>query len=286
MKHSRSLTLVLISIASTSAVAAIDDATRQQGYRLSDALDSGTGSAVDEVIALADAQPDMVVYFFNSWTASLVKMKRYDAVYKLADAVTQKRPYAWPEVADAQRARTAPLIDEGKFDQALIEAKRNYALCILSRTDDAVALLALAMRGRDAKAEPVIQAMVAEQSAAVPKGRSMAADLLPAPSHVNATQPAGGVLGTITSDAKPFDELLAGDIGSNDFENWFGHGNLLLLGGKPGEAKGWFRKIAEAEGMSTQQLTRAIEGVARCIRAEDGNPARANAFVADVQKKP
>ena len=285
MKHFALPPLALVLVATSSSLAEIDDATRQQGYRMSEALESGNAATADEVLALADAQPDMVVYFLDSWPSSLRKMKRYDVVHKLADVVLQQRPYAWPEAADAQRLRAATLLEEGKFDQALAEAKRNFNLCILARTDDAVALIALAMRGQDPKSEPVITTLVAEQTPAHGPARTLATDLQPASPQSSATQPAGGVIGAIAVDAKPFADALAGDIGKNDFANWFGHGNLLLLSGKPGEAKAWFRKIADADGMSTQQLTRAIEGVARCLRAEDGNPARANAFVAELQKK-
>ena len=283
MKHVRPALLVLLTAATASA-ATLDDATRERGYRLSNDLVAGKAEAADEVMNLADDQPDTVVYFLAMWCEGLAKAKRYDVIYKLADVVTRQRPYAWPEAADAQRFRTAALISEGKFDDALTEAKRNYDLCILARTDDAVGLISLAMRGRDPKAEPVIKTLAAEQTPDRQPARSLASDLLPATQPAGpSTRHAGGVLGTIPSDPKPFAEALAGDIGNNDFENWFGHGNLLLLAGKPGDAKAWFRKIAEADGMSTQQLTRAIEGVARCIRAEDGNPARANAFVAELQ---
>jgi hypothetical protein len=53
--------------------------------------------------------------------------------------------------------------------------------------------------------------------------------------------------------------------------------------GRPGEAKACFRRAVETSGKGGKPLVMAVEGVARSIRAEDGTPARANAFLARLR---
>jgi hypothetical protein len=55
------------------------------------------------------------------------------------------------------------------------------------------------------------------------------------------------------------------------------YGDLLLLADQGAEAEKVFREIYQtADG--TDQLSQSIEGIAKAIRAQDGNPVRAAAW--------
>jgi hypothetical protein len=60
-----------------------------------------------------------------------------------------------------------------------------------------------------------------------------------------------------------------------------GKGNLLLLAGKPAEAKKVFDKAYTLA--SDKNLAAATESVARAIRAEDSAVGRANAWILSLR---
>ena len=60
-------------------------------------------------------------------------------------------------------------------------------------------------------------------------------------------------------------------------------GNLYLLADQPKKAEEVFRRIYEMADQGN--LSGAIEGIARAYRAQDGNIARANAFIVAERNK-
>lgn len=235
-------------------------------------------SAVKELWALADSTPGFIGEGFSKWQKPLLEMKQYAVVERLSQVAILAKPFAWPAVADAQRARVEATLGLGKFTEGLAEAKRYYDLCPMSKTDDAVAYVITALNGLSpADAPAKIKRLLAEQTAEVPAGGSLAADLAPK------AGPAGTLLAEIKPDATPYEAALQSPPGENAFDKLMGQGNLLLLAGRPGEAKACFRRAVETGGKGGKPLMMAVEGVARALRAEAGTPAPANAFLARLK---
>lgn len=85
------------------------------------------------------------------------------------------------------------------------------------------------------------------------------------------------VLEAIEVDAGPYERALDQLKASNSYPSLATRGNLLLLAGRVDEASKTFeRALTFAKG---GQVRWAHEGLARCMRAQDGNPRRAREYV-------
>ena len=85
---------------------------------------------------------------------------------------------------------------------------------------------------------------------------------------------AQSVMGSIQIDPGAYDKAMADFREQKD--EWLCRGNLMLMAGKVTEARKVFEKAYEGSPDSPA----AVDSLARCIKAEDGDIGRANKYVA------
>ena len=92
------------------------------------------------------------------------------------------------------------------------------------------------------------------------------------------------MLKSVKVDPQPFAEAIRKrENASSKFADRLGYGNLLLAADRSSDAEALFRQLYQSA--STQQdLAAATEGLAGSLRAEDGNLARANAWLLSLQQ--
>jgi hypothetical protein len=90
------------------------------------------------------------------------------------------------------------------------------------------------------------------------------------------------VLKSIHVDSKPYEASINRETGG-DYHSLLRKGNRLLLADRPAEAKTLFE--AAVKQANSDQLPGAVESVARAIRAQDGNIARANQYLIEHYPK-
>ena len=93
------------------------------------------------------------------------------------------------------------------------------------------------------------------------------------------------LLADVRVDAQPYAVAIASQLNVDTvtLRNLQAVGNLYLLADQPQKAEEVFRRIYELS--SQANLAGAIEGIARSIRAQDGNIARANAYILAERNK-
>jgi hypothetical protein len=252
--------------------------------------------AIAAISGLMVEQPDAVGEYFSKWVKWLMDAEQYDLVDRAGLVAIVERPQVSNVVSDIQAARVEALLAQGKNDRALVEAKRYYNVVTLKQTDAAIDLLAAAL-GRaspavlgSGKPEAGLATRFRQQQLAGAQKPSYD-DRTGVPPYLNRVREPGesaagdNVLHSIELDAAPFEKAIEKISSGTGYADLMGRGNLLLLSGRPTEAKQCFRRAAEAETTRGKNLIAALEGVARAIRAEDGAVGRANAFILALREE-
>jgi len=93
------------------------------------------------------------------------------------------------------------------------------------------------------------------------------------------------MLADVKVDAKPYEPAIAGQLKVDNVTlgTLKTLANLYLLADQPKKAEELFRRIYEMADQAN--LSAAIEGIARSYRAQDGNIARANAYIIAERNK-
>jgi predicted negative regulator of RcsB-dependent stress response len=92
------------------------------------------------------------------------------------------------------------------------------------------------------------------------------------------------MLAAVVVDTKPWDDALkTWAAKQKSFVNRICYGNVLLAADKGADAEKVFREQYQLAA-NQADLTTAIEGIAKSLRAEDGNVGRANAWLMSLQK--
>jgi predicted negative regulator of RcsB-dependent stress response len=196
----------------------------------------------------------------------LMQAKRYDDAEQMAVDLILAVPHASSFVALAEKFRFQAFIAQHNESAALSAARSYYDLADLKDSSDAIntLVLALALTRPD---DPTIAKRFKKQQIAWASADP-------------ASQPAGSlgdpILATIPPDSKPYLGA-AQKLQPLDFRQFEAKGNLLLLEGKPKEARDLFE---QAEALAPDKLeAEAIENVARAIRDQAGCIAPANAYI-------
>jgi hypothetical protein len=221
----------------------------------------------------------------------LLNAKLYDELEKLCAISINQRSYDVTIVEAAQHDKVLALMAQGNTAEALKEAKAFYNVATLSGSSAAIDLLTqLLTQTGDASGAARFQA----EQATAPASDT---PLLPAtnPSGFNLdSPPAGSIKGALSSiaiDASPYADALGllqnrQGAGGYSHASLMGQGDLLLLSDDPAKAKPCFEDACKNAGDSAKKVREAVEGVARCIRAERGSVAPANLFIMYVRQNP
>jgi hypothetical protein len=249
--------------------------------------------AMEQIHTLASTDPRSLSQGLPSWAGPMIDNKQYDDVEKLTIRAIVTRDSDSEIIESLQRARVMAFMAEGNYPQALKEAKSYYNVVSLSGTGDAISLLTQILLKTDPSAavrfqtEQMVGAQAAGGATTQPASLTSLNTDPPPPQEAAAK---GSVLKSIQVDsdvyAKPIASLLAKQNAKGQHSyNRIARGNLLLLADEPSEALASF--LAACPMARGEKNTRdAVEGVARAMRAQDGNVARANAFVLSLREDP
>jgi tetratricopeptide (TPR) repeat protein len=215
----------------------------------------------------------------------LMDVKRYgDAETVAADLIVQDLPDT-SFFSALEKLRAQAFLAQHKYAEALSAARSYYDVASLKDSSDAINLVALALvfgKPDDPTAAKRFKKQQIQWATDAPTSQPAASAPDPAaPTAVSATsQPTDSlgdpVLPVIPPDSKPF-ESAAQALDPDDYYAFVRKGNLLLLAGHANEAHGLFDR-AEAIAPD-KEAARAIENVARAIRAESGCVGPANAYI-------
>jgi hypothetical protein len=173
--------------------------------------------------------------------------------------------------------RIKALLVLNKPQEALEAAKSYYNVCALNQTERAVQLVGLCLNechpnDAGAPGESIADQFRHEQAVESKIGVGAATE----PSDAS---PAGLMLKSISVDAKLYDDgLTEFERRSRRFADRVAYANLLLVADKADQAEAIFRELL-GSARNQDQINQAYDGVARSLRAEDGNLARANAYL-------
>ena len=261
------------------------DPVMKQAAALSARIGGGDPAEVDAAVKdlreLAVKRPAVIG---PATIPALMRAGRYDDVDALArDSLIARAPDTGA-VAQLTRARMRAMTALGRHDEALALAKAYYDVAPMDKTDEAIGFVAEGLanaRGRD---DPgVVARFKAQQVAGATAPDEPDA---PAADPTDPADPTGGGADVLASVESSDDYAGALDRDYGDgFKTRVGRGNLLLLMGRPKEARAAFdlaRDLAE----TPQETATALQAIARSIRAEDGSIGRANAFILSLRRPP
>ncbi len=199
---------------------------------------------------------------WRKWMPALVKADQHQAVADLAllGLLGRPNPDAVTILIEFRFKALVALNKKDGTDEILAAAKSYYNVCDFKLTATAVTYVGQAL----AKARPddleIVRKFRAEQSAASAAGGA-AGDATTAPA---------GILSTAKIDDSIYKETLEKWSPKLKFADRVGYGNLLLLADKGAEAEKVYRELY-ALASTQEELATATEGIARSLRAEDGN---------------
>jgi hypothetical protein len=268
----------------TPAPAPADDPASIAG-RIAGKDQAARDDAVAQLNALAGSDPHELGVGMPKWGPSLFAAGYFDDADNLLKTVIMRRAMDIGTLEAAQRLRAMGMIAHAKaqtlndarddyFAQALPEAKGYYDVAALSATAEAANMLAevLAQTSSVATATEFLKQQ-ADLDAGSPTSRPSA------------------VFRSIPGDNQEWDfdvQYLLSRVGSKgaSYSSLMCQGEYYLIDDQPGDALRSFQGACKIAGSKTKQVRDAEEGVARAMRAQDGNVARAVAFVQSLKSNP
>jgi hypothetical protein len=227
--------------------------------------------AVEEIRTRLIADPEKAGGDLRRWWIKPLKdTHRYDDIVTLAVLGIVGSPYKTGEVDFLQEARVRALLAGGKPQEALSQAKALFDFAPLRSTEKALLLLAECLAANHDGDSKLVRQLTQEQTAGA------------APRPFSDPPSKGGLLAEIPVDATVYQAAIDRLTGQDE-RSRVGKGNLLLLSGRPGEAKEAFEKAAPRN--DTPSLIAYYENIARAMRAQDGNIGRANSYMLAVPEK-
>jgi len=215
------------------------------------------------------------------WNMPLFFAKRYDdiASLTLTSMVLVESPSSGfsvnkPTLETLAQMRIRALILAGRGKDALAAAKSLYNVVSLRNTSVAI--------------DFVVQALAVARKDQPGLGKKFRLQQIESTS-TNATPEAAAkmpsMLADVKVDAKPYEAAMNEQLNVDNLTsaNLQMLGNLYLLADQPKKAEDVFRRIYDIA--ESGDLVNAIEGIARSLRAQDGNLARANAFIIAERNK-
>jgi tetratricopeptide (TPR) repeat protein len=242
-------------------------------------LKSGNAAQTDQALtqirawfSIAQVPRELYVY----WVPALINHKRFQdaADISLAGALTR------PDIrfiSPLMALRAHALLDLGDTTQALQAAKSYFNVCYMRNTNTAIKLVALCLAACHPQEPQLVRLFRAQQRAlAVNNANS------PTPPAGNAQADAAApVLQSVQIDASIYNDALqkwkAQTISSGKFFEFDDYANVLLAAGRADEALKIYENLYQ-QATFQDDLSVAIEGIARAMRDMDGTVFRARAW--------
>jgi len=227
------------------------------------------------------ADPRTAVDRLNDrWMPDLIGLQRFKEVEEFAAAGANATPRDTWRLEGLQKHRVRALLDQGKPKEALAAARGLFNVCGTGFVPQALQLIGECLSaverasggvpaGSDSMAMRFkLQQLTGAQTDS--KERAKALEGLGEP-----------VLASIEIDAKPYEEGIAKLAGKDDYASQYALGNLYLLSGKLPEARKAFERAYAVQPPG--ELRYSSEGLAKVIKAEDGNLGRMNAWILSIR---
>src|SRR5271170_5776091 len=243
-------------------------------------LRSGDNSQIDQAIAQIKewvGEGHVQMQLWHEWVPSMITDQRYQDAADLALAGALARPDI-KYISQLMFLRTRALLALGDSDQAIQAAKGYYNVCYMKNTPNAIQLVAQCLTQVHPNDSDIAQRFLNQQSSA--------SDVTP--DAGTTTQPATPMLTTIQIDPTLYADSLNKwknrTVLTGDFNDFASYANVLLVADQPNQALKIFETLYKQASMQ-DDLNTAIEGIARSMRAQDGNVGRANAWLLSLQKQ-
>jgi tetratricopeptide (TPR) repeat protein len=233
----------------------------------------------------------------SAWLKRLASLNRHEEVADLA----QRGFLVWPvndfTIMPLLRYRIRALIALGRTQEALADARSGFNVASMQRTSEAMALvweclvaahpndreLLLRFREEQWRGIEALGHRAIEPLGAAPQSPDVPMTPSPDPQSTieNRKSKIENVMLSIRIDPAPYDRALLDFRESGEELNC--RANLLLMAGRIDEARELFERQYQAAPAA--RLAGPTENLARCMKAEDGNVARANRFISSVRPK-
>lgn len=242
---------------------------RSEKAYITQLLQSKDEASIKKGLDLANMFVDAGVQVDPQWVEALLALQRNAEAENLAFRGILNAPDLTTQVTQLQKLRVDALSRDGKYEQALVEAKSLYNVAYLQQTQASIEKLAACLTQAPGRGDVAADQFKSQQVAGV---RSTTR-----PSY-SADKLGQNVLETITVPMQPYEKAVLAKLASEDFVSLIGRGNLLLLADRPKEALKYFES-AQSIAKGPSQTSTAIEAIAREIRAESGAVGPANDYV-------
>ncbi len=233
---------------------------------IADELNSGREAAradAERQIRVLFSKGNMPFALWRTWLPMLVNSGHFQDVADLSIEAAVAHPVV-ETIVPVLEFRVKALLALNKNADALQAAKSYYNVCALKDTGTALDLVCICLTTKDQ-----VLSFRAEQAAA-----SSAA------ANSGSNAPASSFLNSVKVDQQPYQKALE-ERSSHRLST--GYANLLLAADHPHDAEMIYCELFKSASTSAD-LTVAIEGIARSLRAEDGNVARADAWLLALQR--
>ncbi len=232
----------------------------------------------------ATHKPDVhFVESLDAWMQGLYRSQKYDALDQLVISTMIGRANDLLTLERYQMYRVRIQLSAGKLDNALASAKALYNVCSMASTNDAIdavceCLVMIHPNGDSDKYVAPFRLQQLQGSSADTQDPTVT----PVTGAANSETPLPPLLSQIKCDPAPFKAGLAAlELNGKGVDRLIAEGNLLLLMDEPQLAEKSFRSAYGIKSQADPHV--AIEGIARAMRAEDGNVRRANTWISSLQ---
>ena len=226
--------------------------------------------------------PNQVSYLLRtSWLSALIAARHHAQAADLALEAILADPQDTSAVFDLQDIRVHALLLSGDAAEALAQAKALFNVASMERTEQALSTVAACLAAAYPNGRAIVRRFSEEQIAGATTQPSH-----PRPAAEDDPAKIVSTLKSIHIDPAPYEETL-NTLDPAEQQNARARANLLLLAGKPAEAEALMQKALERELTEGERkpddVGRAAEEVARCIKAQDGLLGRANRYLLTLQ---
>ncbi|HTV47283.1 MAG TPA: hypothetical protein VMG59_02455 [Phycisphaerae bacterium] len=259
----------------TTAQNFVPKVTKQTIRTVTDELNSDNPKQIDQAIG-------QIKFWISSggqtppqlgqqWLPTLVSQQRYQDAADIALNASTAQPNI-PNISLCMPWRIRALLALGKSQEALQNAKSFYNVCDAQHIGEATELVAQCLTVCNPNNLQIVVTFRNQQN-----------------NSAEGTNDSTSVLNSVEIDSMVYNDAIdkwnSQSLMSGKFYDYVAYGNLLLMSDRTQDAQKVFNNLYQYLAESPDETEYAAQSLARCMRAEDGTPIRANAWLAALEKK-
>jgi tetratricopeptide (TPR) repeat protein len=242
-----------------------DDRAKALAESLKSPDDTIVMKATQEIQSFLESDPDGTIgYFRKYWIDALASTSRFDLAEEMALRGILAAPWRTGDVDFLQETRVRMLLRTGHADEALSNARSLFEVASLHDTERSLVLMTECMKAVHGDDASMLRAFRKEQIRGA------------ATRPIDQPEPTSPMMDAIPIDPAPYEAAIK-QLVSDDDQSRTAKGNLLLLAGRPDEAKKLFELMLRSSDLPDR--VGLAENVARAIKASDGTIGRANQYM-------